>query len=482
MSNQNNIQTYDANASQEVPDQSLPVTSIRLLETGGYTGHVAMLHGVVTRTDPLYIEDDTGGIAVHMSHTASVNLGDEVELLGSVVEAGAFPSFDATTLRLLWAGTPLIASSITSSQAASGRFEGSLVELSGMLIAKHKSPQGDIVLELADIDQHFRIEVPQGLSDKAFNSWQEGSELRVRGICANELSADASEIPFSILVRSDGDVQVISGPPWNHGMRLVYLLMVVGMLGVAGVYLYLRAERWRMRAIMQERERLAIDIHDTLAQSFAGVGFQLQSLRKGLREQGGISTSLLRKIDVACEMAAHTHREATSAIFSLQPGGSADGDLITLLQRACMSMLEGAHLQIKLHRSGESQAISLPVQDALFRIGREAFSNVLRHSKATEVTISIDYGARVLKLSLSDNGVGFNVDQENRGFGLQGMVIRGEKVGAVINVRSAPRCGTTIAVVAPYGRWFSLSDWIRLQFGHMTKRFDVQSSSSRTNP
>jgi signal transduction histidine kinase len=443
---------------------SLPLRSIKSLNITRSGGSAARLRGVVTLADPLYVQDETAGISVHLLQPASLNLGDELELSGRAMTNGTTSFFEASALQLLWDRTPIAPVSISSTQAASGAFEGSLVELSGELVSKHISADGTITLELADIAQHFRVTVPQGLSDTAFRRLQEGSDLRVSGICSSEPGSSATEIPFSILPRSVDDIKVISGPPWNRGTRLLYLVAAGIALALAAAYLYLQAERWKMRAILQERERLAMDMHDTLAQSFAGVGFHLQSMRKGLREQSTVPSHLMRKLDVACEITAHTHREASARIAALHPSAEIDGDLLTLLQRSTTAMLNGAHLPLELQRSGEPRQLSMPVRDALFRIGREGIANVLRHSKATKLTLALYYEEKRVRLLVVDNGVGFDALETRKGFGLQSIAARADDVGAVAEVQTAPGQGTSVAVSAPYGRRFSLYEWLRFQW------------------
>jgi signal transduction histidine kinase len=139
-------------------------------------------------------------------------------------------------------------------------------------------------------------------------------------------------------------------------------------------------------------------------------------------------------------------------------------------------MLSGSLLPINLHRTGEPRQISMAVYDALFRIGREAAANVLHHSGATEMTLALHYDHKRVRLTIADNGCGIHGDEAKKGLGLQGMVTRGARVGAVVDVQSEPGQGTVISVSAPYGRRFSIFDWLHFQWDR------IQSSFSRTNP
>lgn len=469
------LDNSDTAYAESAADRQAPLRSIKSLDISRSGGSFVRLRGVVTLTDPLYVQDATGGIAVNMLGSALLNLGDEVELYGRAVTIGAAPVFQASGIRLLWDRTPFVPASISFTQAASGKFEGSLIESHGQLLSKSISPDGMIVLELEDRGQRFNVIVAQGLSNSVFRSWKTGSELRVRGVCSVQSASRAEEVPFSILPRSVADIEVIAGPPWNSGWRLAYLVAAAISFIAGLVFVYLKAERWRMRAILQERERLALEMHDTLTQSFAGVGFHLQSMRKGLRELGLVPAPLMRKLDAACEMTAHTHREASARISTLHSTVQQDGDLLMLLRRSTLAMLSGDLLPITLERSGEPRHISMAVYDVLFRIGCEAAANVLHHSGATEMALSLHYGYREVTLTIADNGCGIH-GNERKGLGLQSMMSRGARVGAVVDIRSAPGQGTVVTVVAPYGRRFSIFDWLRFQWER------IQSSFSRTSP
>ena len=470
------LENSDTAYTESAADRQAPLRSVKSLDISRSGGSFVRVRGVVTLTDPLYVQDATGGIAVDMLSSALLNLGDEVELYGRAVTTGAAPVFQASGVRLLWDRTPFVPASISFTQAASGAFEGSLIESHGQLLSKSVSPDGMITLQLEDRGQRFNVIVAQGLSNSIFKSWKLGSELRARGVCSVQSASKAEEVPFSILPRSVADIEIIAGPPWNSGWRLFYLIAAAISLIIGLVYIYLKAERWRMRAILQERERLALEMHDTLTQSFAGVGFHLQSMRKGLRELGLVPAPLMHKLDTACEMTAHTHREASARISTLHSAAQRDGDLLTHLRRSTLAMLSGGPLPITLHRTGEPRHISMDVYDALFRIGGEAAGNVLHHSGATEMTLTLHYGHKNVRLTIADNGCGIQGNEARKGLGLQGMVTRGARVGAVVDIQSAPGQGTVVAVVAPYGRRFSIFDWLRFQWDR------IQSSFSRTSP
>jgi signal transduction histidine kinase len=170
----------------------------------------------------------------------------------------------------------------------------------------------------------------------------------------------------------------------------------------------------------------------------------------------------MQKLDEACDMATQSHREASARVLALHPLALRKGDILTLIQRSAMTMLHGAHLPIRLVRSGQARHLSLAVSDSLLRIAREAIANVLRHSGATEMVLSLDYGAKAVVLRIADNGTGMAHRVESSG--MESMRARAAEVGGEVQIESAPGAGTTVSVRLPYGKRTSLREWLRMQY------------------
>jgi signal transduction histidine kinase len=216
-----------------------------------------------------------------------------------------------------------------------------------------------------------------------------------------------------------------------------------------------------MRIVHDERERVSHEMHDTLAQSLAGVGFKLQGILRTMRQAGSISESILEEVNSTCTMVASTHREASASIAALHPSSKTEGELLTLLERFVFSMVNTADIEVSTEQSGESQQLSPIVADTLLRVGKEAIANTLRHAKATHIKLSVLYRSRNLVLSIADNGVGFLYLAEKRGFGLKSIQTRCSSIKAQVEIISNPESGTIVRIISPYrlhrllGRWLS---------------------------
>jgi signal transduction histidine kinase len=428
------------------------------------------LRGVVTLINPLYVQDATGGIAVRLTNPVALNLGDEVQIRGVPAIRSFSSQFDATSAQLLWDRTVILPVAVTSTQAATGTFNSSLIELSGILRSKTIGPDGMISLNLYDSTQRFRAIVRSGISIKKYASWSPGSRLRLSGICLVTPALDNNGAAFTVLLRSMEDVEVLAGPPWWKGKQLRRLLLVGLALVAVGFFVYLRLERAKMQAILNERERLAHEMHDTLAQSFAGVGFHLQGVRNSMRTGTLDSNTILGKLDTACELVAHTHREASASIAALHPGEDEGQNLLVALERCTRSMLDSDAFPVAFVAEGTPHSMSLPVRDALFQIGREAITNVLHHAEATQIVVKVRYESKSISLQVQDNGCGFEQSPRASGFGIRTMYRRAKEVGASLSIETQPGTGTAITVQAKYGTQLTLIQWLRPQFALLAHR------------
>ena len=463
------------NHSKAGSSQAPELVPIQSLKTTIWPAQPLRIRGVVTLIDPLFIQDSTGGIAVDVRKPVRLNLGDEVEVTGTQANSGYAPRFEASAIRLLWDRTLVVPLSISSTQAASGAFNSSLVEVRGYLRSKSVTPDGTITLNISDTSQFFIAISKSALSLRDYKSWEPGSLLRVDGVCVlgEPFATDGSA--FALLTRSTDDIQVISGPPWWSGERVLRLIIPLVLLVILGIALYIRIERWKMRGILDERERLAHEMHDTLAQSFAGVGFHLQGIRNTLRSGNSAGPAdLMEKLDLACDLVTQTHREASASIAALHPDADEGRDLLVALEHYAMRMFNAGDLGIMVARQGTPRDLSLPVRDALFQIGREAITNVIRHSHGSQIALGLRYELKWLVLTVQDNGIGF-VPAEMSGFGIKSMLSRCNAIRAELSITSTPGAGTTVSVRSPYGLRLTFMDWIR----HAWKRQQSELSNAR---
>lgn len=412
--------------------------------------HPVVVRGVVTSTTPmLFIQDSTGGAAIPDADTSSLNLGDEVEATGIPAARPYSVVLRYASTRLLWDRTPVAPLSITAGQAATGVYDATLVETQGHLLSRRYGSGNTLILKLVSGPQAFRAIVSGGDSSALYRRLTPHSLLNLRGICTLDSRFTQHATPFALLLGSAQDVDVLAGPPWWSTPRLIELGFALLLLALLGQYAYGQAEKWRLRAIVRERERLAHELHDTLAQSFAGVSFQLQGIRNGLRHATPASLDRIhQQLDVACAVVRNTHEEASLSIAMLRQDAPERQDLASALRLCASTIVAGGSIAIEVMDRRDDHALPLRTADALFHIGREAIVNSVRHARPVKISVLIDDRPGTVLLTVEDVGAGFNTSTEPRGFGLRGMEKRALSIGATLKIESTPGVGTRVQVAA----------------------------------
>jgi hypothetical protein len=448
-----------------------PINSLRNLQAP--IEHAVSVRGVITLTSPqLYVQDVTGGVAVADAPVSTLGIGDEVEVTG-FVEARPFSKMlRHADVRLLLGRTPVPPLSITAAQAATGGFEGQFVETQGHLERKQYESNNTVVLDIDDGSQSFRAIVKGGPSEALYRRFSEQSVLRLRGICVLDPRYTHNEVPFALLLRSADDIDVLVGPPWWSVRRFVELACLSLLLLLLILFFYIRIENWRLRGILEERERLALEMHDTLAQSFAGVGYQLQGIRNGLHNGGPASWPTINKqLDRACEMVRQTHEEASLSIAMLKPGSPELGDISLAFERCALRLVEGGTVKVTVTNEGAVRGLPLRVTDTLFHIGSEAITNAVRHAQTEIIEVHIAYEPDAVTLRVRDRGVGFIAGARGRGHGLQGMLQRGKGISAEVIIHSLPGEGTCIEVIAPIRSNNAISELVKHSKDYVIRKF-----------
>jgi predicted ATPase/signal transduction histidine kinase len=209
------------------------------------------------------------------------------------------------------------------------------------------------------------------------------------------------------------------------------------------------AKAARQSAVLEERNQLAGEIHDSLAQFFTGIAMQLEAAQEVITTGYEDGLSYVQR---ATELAQFGLTEARRSAFSLQSALIEESGLIEALQKLVeRSNIEG-RLRCHFHWDGVAEELLAPsVQQDLLRIAQEAISNAVRHAKPTVVSVGLRWDAPNLVLEVTDNGSGMvNPESDStEGFGISNMRARAEKLGARLEVRTAAGCGSSIVVHLP---------------------------------
>jgi signal transduction histidine kinase len=211
------------------------------------------------------------------------------------------------------------------------------------------------------------------------------------------------------------------------------------------------AEASRNAGVLAERERLARELHDTVAQGFISVVTQLESAEQALEEQPGAGPARDR-ITKARETARASLDELRRSVRALRPDLLELASLAAALEQLLARWSAETKIPGELRITGNPVALHPEVELALLRIAQEALTNVGRHARASRAVLTLSYLQDTVTLDVDDDGVGFDGAARLHaagGFGLIGMRERVEAAGGALAVESMPGQGTTIAASVP---------------------------------
>jgi signal transduction histidine kinase/ligand-binding sensor domain-containing protein len=232
--------------------------------------------------------------------------------------------------------------------------------------------------------------------------------------------------------------------------RLMFGLLVLA--AVAGGYLIrVRQLRSRFSIVLEERARLAREIHDTLAQGFIGISSQLEAVSAALTADSGRARSYL---DLACKMARHSITEARRSVFELRAGELDGKDLAGALLAGAETWTAGSGLKVDMEIEASAQR-RLPerLEQQLLRIAQEAIVNVTKHAGATKISVGLRVVEDKVHLRIVDDGQGFEECETflsaDGHFGLIGMRERAQQLDGELELKSCRGAGTQIEVTVP---------------------------------
>ena len=213
------------------------------------------------------------------------------------------------------------------------------------------------------------------------------------------------------------------------------------------------AQAERQAGVLEERQRLASEIHDTLAQGFTSVVMHLEAAEQAL-ERNPASARL--HIDQARSTARDSLSEARRFVWALRPDMVQRETLDLALERVAQRWSEENSLPARVEISGESRPLTPPIEATLLRAAQEGLANVHKHARAAQVTLTLTYMDDEIILDVQDDGTGFDLEvaplqarQEHRGYGLLSLQERASQLGGSLTVESAPGEGTTLVMALP---------------------------------
>jgi PAS domain S-box-containing protein len=255
-------------------------------------------------------------------------------------------------------------------------------------------------------------------------------------------------IPTLVGGRVRGFIGIRHGERPSYRPEEIELAQALAHQAMLAIQLNEFAEQSRQAAILEERNRMARDIHDTLAQGFTGVIVQLEAA------EDAISCSRRKEanehLQRAAELARRSLSEARRSVRALRPEALQAGNVWDALQGIIKNTTAGTALHTKFELRGQLRDIPPVWQENLLHIGQEGLTNALKYAHARNFETRLTSHAKELRLELRDDGDGFEVNARHDGFGLAGMRERVEQMGGSLKITSARGKGTRLVITLPY--------------------------------
>jgi signal transduction histidine kinase len=257
-------------------------------------------------------------------------------------------------------------------------------------------------------------------------------------------------VPIGAKGRSIGRLYLTNKQPsgdfTEDDERLVEMFALHAGIAIENARLHEQVQRL---AIVEERERIGRDLHDGIIQSIYAVGLSLEDVPDLMADEPDEARA---RVERAVDSLDQSIRDIRNFIFGLRPELLEQAGLVGGLAALADEFRVNSMVDIDLD-TDEARDTDLPPEliGQLLSIAREALSNVARHSRATRGSVRVETGDEVVRLIISDNGVGFD-PATPRGVGHQGLVnmrARASSVGGWLDVQSGPGAGTRIIVEAP---------------------------------
>ena len=445
-----------------------PLADVLRFSRDGFSGHRVHVRGVVTGHrdgQTLWIREGEHGMRVASAQPGDLRPGDEVDVAGFPDHGSYTPSLSDAVFRRIASGPPPEPRLLGRPEEIA-RHDANLVAIHATLREVRQS--GDTLTLVLDWEQrevHARALAPVNAADA--DAWAPGSFLRVVGICVAGQGDYARPTglwraeDLQLWLRGPADVAVLRAAPWLTPRRAVAIFIALALAALTALILVALVARRKLAqreearklaevefsAMLAERNRLARDIHDTLAQDLNAVSMQLELARNAGRTS--LPDPVASHLGTAHQIVRKCLAEARESIWNMRSHILERNTLPEALRQVAAQLAAGAPSQVRTHVHGEVRRLAPTIENNLLRIGQEAVSNALRHARARVIDIELHFEPARVRLRVRDDGQGVDpaaLRDHGSHFGVRGMRERVAQMQGTFTLAPAPGGGTALEV------------------------------------
>lgn len=424
-----------------------------------------VLHQIPGQT--LWLQYNGHGLRVQSPMTNALCPGDLVEVAGFPANGDFSPILEDSTFRIAGPATNAPVPVKVTSKLTALEHDADLIRLSAQLTDITRS-FNSWMLTFNWQGNTLLASLPR--SATVPDDWQPGSLIQLTGIC--HATADAATFvggggpqtarEFQLLLRSPADLVVLQRPPWWTTGRILILLLIVTSISVliAAAISWIARQRLREQALRRataeaeftamfaERNRIAREIHDTLAQGLGAISMHLEMVKEKL---GTEPEKVIKHLDIAHQAARQSLGEARNSIWNMRSQVLENADLVGALQGILVQLVEDTEIQRQFVASGPVRRLAPAVENNLLRVGQEAITNAVKHARAKKIAVTIEFSDDDVCLTVRDDGSGFDPARASAGghFGMIGLRERTAQMGGKLTVTSSPGQGTEVTIRIP---------------------------------
>ncbi len=444
--------TTDPRADQDVQQQhrTRSLLSVPLLVRGTATGVLT----ISNISDRAFEESDAEILGLFADHAAVA-----IENARLFEEAQA----QITEMEIINRVSAVVSSSLDLSQIyRSIHHEIARIMIADAFLIILRQPDGtDDLVYIVDLGQSFSPRHNVRLPVEYHESMTERKPKVIEASKAvdwdrweryGDMSKRTQSILIAPLLRGNdviGSISAQSYAPNSYRRRDIELLATVANVAAVAIENAMLFEQASDVAVSEERNRLAREIHDTIAQGLVGIILQLEAIGAQLE-----SSALSTRIDRALALARANLDEARRSVRDLRAAPLEHLSLLEAIEQLAEQHMDEVESRVTIDAPRTLPLLEDKVEAAIYRFVQESLTNCRKHARNAEVQVRIAIDAEV-RIEVRDNGPGFDIgalkpERSSNRFGVQGMRERAERLGGSLHIESAVGMGTTLRMIFPY--------------------------------